>query len=483
MIRTRYAPSPTGFMHLGNLRTALYEFLIAKHEGGKFILRIEDTDQERFVEGAIDVIYETLRNAGLVHDEGPDIGGDYGPYVQSQRKDSYLDYAKLLVEKKAAYYCFCEKGEKPASQASSEEQADGPTEVFAKYDRRCLHLSEEEIQEKLKSGAKYVIRQLIPEGETTFTDEVYGPITVSNEEIEDQILIKSDGFPTYNFANVIDDHLMAITHIVRGCEYLSSTPKYNLLYKSFGWDIPTYIHLPTVTDESGHKLSKRHGAPSFMQLIDQGFLPTAMVNYIALLGFCPSTNQEIFTLEELIKEFEIKNISKSPSCFDMTKLKWFNAEHIKRLTPECFFELVKPYLLEAVGEGFDLKTIATWVQTRVEFVHEAPALVDFLKALPDYSTELYVHKKMKTTEEIALSSLQAVLPVLEATEWTEESIHNAVLGLVEKLGLKNGQVLWPIRTALSGKPTSPCGATELGLVLGRDESIRRIKIGIEKLKA
>ncbi len=474
MIRTRYAPSPTGFMHLGNLRTALYEYLIAKHDNGRFILRIEDTDQERFVEGAVDVIYETLKTAGLSHDEGPDVGGDYGPYIQSERKNSYLDYALMLVEKKAAYYCFCGKDEK-SSNGSADEK-------FAKYDRRCFKLSDEEIKERLANGDSYVIRQLIPEGETSFTDQVYGTITVNNAEIEDQVLIKSDGFPTYNFANVVDDHLMDITHIVRGSEYLSSTPKYNLLYKSFGWDIPTYVHLPVVTDANGEKLSKRRGAASFVQLVEQGFLPSALINYIALLGWSPSDNQEIFTLDELIKCFDVRGISKSPSVFDVVKLTWFNSEHIKRMPFDEFYKAALPYLTEVLGDKFDLKTIAGWLQSRVNFIKEAPSLVDFLPALPDYSADLYEHKKMKTTKEIALTALEALLSGLSEIEWTDEAIHSYVMGIVEKLGFKNGQVMWPLRTALSGKPSSPCGATELAYILGKEETIKRITTGISVLK-
>lgn len=479
MIRTRFAPSPTGYMHIGNLRTALYEFLIAKAEGGKFILRIEDTDQERFVEGATDIIYKTLEMSGITHDEGPDVGGDYGPYVQSERKNDYIEYAKQLVEKGEAYYCFCTK----ERLDSLKTQAGEGGEAIAKYDRHCAGLTKEQVEEKLNAGVPYVIRQKIKEGTTTFHDEVYGSITVDNAEMEDQILIKSDGYPTYNFANVIDDHNMNITHVVRGAEYLSSTPKYNLLYEAFGWDIPTYVHLPAVMKDQQHKLSKRNGDASFQDLIAKGYLPEAIVNYIALLGWSPSVNQEIFTLDELIKAFSIKGLSKSPAIFDIVKLTWMNGEYIKKLDFDKFCEMAMPYIKEAVKtEGIDLVKVAGYIQSRIGTFNDIAEMVDFIDELPQYSTELYIHKKMKTTEEICVESLKKAIPVLEQlNDWTNEGIYNALKALIEEMGIKNGQMLWPVRTALSGKPTSPCGASELAELLGKEETLVRLNKGIELL--
>lgn len=479
-IRTRFAPSPTGYMHIGNLRTALYEYLIAKSQGGKFILRIEDTDQERLVEGAIDMIYNTLSLTGLHYDEGPDIGGEYGPYIQSQRMGMYMDYAKELVEKGKAYYCFCSKERLEALKNSNKEG-----DAFSKYDRHCLTLSSEEIQKNLDSGMPFVIRQKMPtEGTTTFHDVVYGDITVENAELDDQILMKADGFPTYNFANVVDDHLMKITHVVRGSEYLSSTPKYNLLYEAFGWEAPVYVHLPAVMRDAHNKLSKRHGDKSFEDLVKEGFLVEAIVNYIALLGWSPSDNKELFTLKELEQAFDIQGLSKSPSIFDIKKLTWMNGEYIKAMDADRFYEAVESRLKEAVkNRTLDLKKIAALLQKRLETLNDIPRLVDFFDTLPEYSTELYIHKKMKTTEEIALSSLKAALPVLDAlSDWNETAIHDTLMALVQSLGIKNGQLLWPVRTALSGEPTSPGGAMELADILGKQESIARIKIGIEKLE-
>lgn len=478
MIRTRFAPSPTGYMHIGNLRTALYEFLIAKSQGGKFILRIEDTDRERFVDGAIDIIYDTLKVSGITHDEGPDIGGPYGPYVQSERKNDYLKYALELIEKGEAYYCFCTKERLDSLKTETAEH-----EQIAKYDRHCLSLSKEEIEKNLEEGKPYVIRQKIREGSTTFHDEVYGDITVDNAEMEDQILIKSDGYPTYNFANVIDDHVMDITHVVRGAEYLSSTPKYNLLYEAFGWKIPTYIHLPAVMKDQHHKLSKRNGDASFQDLVAKGYLPKAIINYIALLGWSPSVNQEIFTMDELINIFDIKGISKSPAIFDPVKLTWMNGEYIKKMSFDEFYKLAEPKLKEAVKtEGIDLKKLAGYVQTRIGTFNDIAEMVDFVDSLPEYETSLYVHKKMKTTEEMCLEHLKKAVPVLEnLDDWTNEGIYNALIALIGELGIKNGQMLWPVRTALSGKPTSPCGASELAELLGKDETIKRINKGIELL--
>ncbi|MFR8710784.1 glutamate--tRNA ligase [Anaerotignum lactatifermentans] len=479
-VRTRFAPSPTGYMHIGNLRTALYEYLIAKSQGGKFILRIEDTDQERQVEGAVDVIYNTMRMTGLKHDEGPDIGGDYGPYVQSERMGMYMDYAKELVEKGEAYYCFCTKERLESLKESNAEGA-----AFAKYDRHCLGLSKEEVQAKLDAGVPFVIRQKMPDsGTTTFSDMVYGDITVENTELDDQILMKADGFPTYNFANVVDDHLMHITHVVRGSEYLSSTPKYNLLYKAFGWEPPVYVHLPAVMRDAHHKLSKRHGDKSFEDLVREGYVVEAIVNYIALLGWSPSGTQEIFSLKELEENFDMAGLSKSPAIFDIKKLTWMNSEYLKAMDFDKFYALAEPKLKEALGDtDLDLKKIAALLQKRLETLNDIPGLVEFFKTLPEYGTELYTHKKMKTNDEIALSSLEAALPVLENLEdWNTTSIHDALMALVGELGIKNGQLLWPVRTALSGEPTSPGGAMELADILGKEESLRRIRKGIELLK-
>lgn len=472
--RTRFAPSPTGYMHVGNLRTALYTYLIARNLGGKFILRIEDTDQGRLVEGATDVIYKTLVECGLEHDEGPDIGGPVGPYIQTERRDLYGKYAELLIQKGAAYRCFCTK------ERLEELHANDPT---AKYDGHCAHLSQEEIDEKLAAGVPYVIRQRIPqEGTTTFSDVVFGDITVENSTLDDQVLIKSDGLPTYNFANVIDDHLMGITHVVRGSEYLSSAPKYNLLYEAFGWDIPTYVHCSPVMRDSQHKMSKRHGDPSYEDLIAEGYLTEAVVNYVALLGWSPGGEQEIFTREELIKAFDLKGISKSPAVFDKAKLTWMNSEYIKAMEPEKFYERALPYL-GIKSENIDKRAVAALVQSRCEVLTDLAERVDFLDELPDYDVQMYVHKKMKTNLENSLEMLKASLPVLEELEdWSEEGVHAALFGLIEKLGVKNGLILWPVRVAVSGKQSTPGGAVEIAAILGKEETIRRIKLGIEKLE-
>jgi glutamyl-tRNA synthetase len=469
MIRTRFAPSPTGFLTIGNLRSALYEYLIAKHEQGVFILRIEDTDQNRFVEGASDAVFETLRITNLNFDEGPGVGGDYGPYVQSERKDSYLPPALRLIEEGHAYHCFCSK-----------ERLDS---LEFGYDRHCLHMPKEEVERRLAAGEPYVIRQIIPEGSTGYHDEVYGDITIENSEMDDQVLIKSDGMPTYNFANVIDDHAMRITHVVRGNEYLTSTPKYKLLYEALGWEVPIFVHLPLALNESGRKIGKRYGDPSVPQLIEMGFLPEALVNYTALLGWSPPDNIEIFTLAELTEAFDYRHISKSPSIFDMTKFTWVNGEHIKRLPFEKYCELALPVLKEAVKTpGIDYKKLAAMTQTRVNFIHEAAGLLDFIDTLPDYEAELYTHKKMKTDGVIAKKALELSLDALASfNDWTNDALYAEATRLAEANGMKNSQILWPIRTALSGKPTSPCGATELCELLGKDETLARIKTGIDKL--
>ena len=479
-IRTRFAPSPTGRMHVGNLRTALYAYLIAKHEGGDFILRIEDTDQEREVEGAVDIIYRTLAKTGLVHDEGPDKDGGCGPYVQSERQAQgiYLKYAKELIDKGEAYYCFCDE-ERLSSLVTEFE---GKT--ITRYDKHCLHLSKEEIEANLAAGKPYVIRQNNPlTGTTTFQDELYGDITVSNEELDDMILIKSDGFPTYNFANVVDDHLMGITHVVRGNEYLSSSPKYNRLYEAFGWEIPTYIHCPLITDEEHKKLSKRSGHSSFEDLLDQGFLTEAIINFVALLGWCPEDNREIFSLDELISAFNYKNMSKSPAVLDMTKLKWMNGEYIKAMDDDKFFEIALPYIREVITKDYDLKKIAAMVKTRIEVLPDIKEHIDFFESVPDYSVDLYTHKKMKTNPENSLVLLTEVLPVLEAQDdFSNDALFETLKAFATEKGYKVGYVMWPLRTAVSGKQNTPGGATELMEVLGKDESLRRIRLGIEKLQ-
>ncbi len=480
-IRTRYAPSPTGKMHVGNLRSALYEFLIAKHDGGSFMLRIEDTDQERFVEGATEIIYRTMAKTGLIHDEGPDKDGGYGPYVQSERMATgiYMKYAKELIDKGEAYYCFCDK-ERLATLKS--EVVEGKEITI--YDKHCLGLSKEEIETNLASGKPFVIRQNNPtEGTTTFHDELYGDITVNNSELDDMILIKSDGYPTYNFANVVDDHTMNITHVVRGNEYLSSSPKYVRLYDAFGWEVPVYVHLPLITDENHKKLSKRSGHSSFEDLIEQGFLTEAIVNYIALLGWSPEDNNEIFSLQELIEKFDYKRISKSPAVFDIIKLRWMNGEYLKAMDADKFYEMAEPYLKKALTKDLDLKKIAGMVKTRIETFHDIAAQVDFFETLPEYDVEMYTHKKMKTNTESSLEVLEEVLPILEAQDdYSNDALYAALSAYVEKKGCKNGYVMWPIRTAVSGKQMTPAGATEIMEILGKDESLTRIHKGIELLK-
>ncbi len=482
-IRTRYAPSPTGMMHVGNLRTALYEFLIAKHEDGVFMLRIEDTDQERFVEGATEMIYRTLNSTGLIHDEGPDKDGGYGPYVQSERVKTgiYMEHAKKLIEKGEAYYCFCDK-ERLASLKT--EVVEG--KEISIYDKHCLHLSKEEVEANLAAGKPFVIRQNNPtEGSTTFHDELYGDITVENAELDDMILIKSDGYPTYNFANIVDDHTMNITHVVRGNEYISSTPKYQRLYDAFGWESPVYVHLPLITGEDHKKLAKRSGNASYIfeEMVKNGFLAEAVVNYIALLGWSPEDNREIFSLEELIREFDYHRISKSPAVFDYMKLKWMNGEYLKAMDFDRFYEMAKPYLKEAVKKDYDLKKIAAMVKTRIEIFPDIKEHVDFFDALPDYDVAMYTHKKMKTNAETSLAVLKELLPILEAQEdYSNDALYAALSAYVEEKGYKNGYVMWPVRTAVSGKQMTPGGATELMEVLGKEESLARIRKGIELLE-
>ncbi len=477
-IRTRFAPSPTGFMHVGNLRTALYEYLVAKSKGGDFILRIEDTDRERLVEGATQVIYDTLKKVGLNHDEGPDVGGEFGPYVQSERKDLYLPYAKKLVENKKAYYCFCTK-----------ERLDGlHTEgEFGGYDRHCRDLSDEEIAKNLEANVPYVIRQKMPlDGSTMFVDEVYGEISIDNKEIEDQVLVKSDGYPTYNFANVIDDHLMAITHVVRGSEYLTSTPKYSMLYEAFGWEIPTYVHLPLIMgkneDGSVSKLSKRHGSTSFEGLIEDGYLAEVVVNYIALLGWAPKDNTEIFSLKELEEAFSIDGISKSPAVFDYDKLLWFNAEYIRNMSNEKFRELAVPYYKEVFGDReVPFNVLDDILKPRVTKLNQIPTVLSFFKELPEYDKELFVNKKSKSNLENAPVMLEKAIETLSAVDnWEITKIHEVLIELAGKLEVKNGTLLWPVRIAAAGVTVTPGGAMEILAILGKEEALRRLRVGLEK---
>ncbi len=483
--RTRFAPSPTGRMHVGNLRTALYAYLITKHEGGDFLLRIEDTDQERLVEGAVDIIYRTLAKTGLVHDEGPDKDKGFGPYVQSERQEKgiYLEYAKKLIEKGEAYYCFCDK-ERLDCLHQVITTAGGETKEINVYDKHCLSLSKEEVEEKLAAGVPYVIRQNVPrEGTTTFHDELYGDISVDNAELDDMILIKSDGYPTYNFANVVDDHLMGITHVVRGNEYLSSSPKYNRLYDAFGWEVPKYVHCPLITDENHQKLSKRCGHSSYEDLVEQGFLTEAIVNFVALLGWSPSSNQEIFSLDELIEEFDYLHMSKSPAVFDYTKLKWMNGEYIKKMDFDAFYEMALPYIREVLTKEMDFVKIAEMVKTRIEVFPDIKDHIDFFEQLPEYDPEMYVHKKMKTSKESALEVLKELLPVFEELEdYSNDSLYQTLVSYVEKKECKNGYAMWPVRTAVSGKQMTPAGATEIMEVLGKEESLSRIRKGIQLLE-
>ena len=481
-IRTRFAPSPTGYMHIGNLRTALYAYLVAKKDpDGVFILRIEDTDQNRQVEGAVDIIYNTLKECNLMHDEGPDVGGNYGPYVQSERMRSgiYKKYALELVEKGFAHICFC----KEEDIQRQKEVIEAKGESFI-YKDPCKNLSEEEVKARVDAGEEYVIRLNInPVGTTSFTDEVYGVVTVDNSTLDEMILLKSDGFPTYNFANVIDDHLMEITDVVRGNEYLSSTPKYNLIYQAFGWNIPRYIHCPPVMKDEHHKLSKRNGDASFQDLVAKGYLPEAILNYIALLGWSPNDEREVYSLDELTKAFDVHHIGKSGAIFDIEKLKWMNARYLRDMDMDKYVELVTPYIKQAVKKDYDVRQIATILKERVQLLNDIPEMLDFVDELPDYDNELYVNKKMKTTKEVALSSLKKIVPVLEKVEnWSHDDIYNPLVELVANLGIKNGQVLYPMRVAVSGKAFTPGGAIELAEIFGKEETLARIHQGIEKLE-
>ena len=480
-VRTRFAPSPTGYLHLGGLRTALYTYLFAKKYDGKFILRIEDTDQEREVPGAVDLIYKSLRAAGLEYDEGPDVGGDYGPYIQTQRRDLYPKYAWELVEKGGAYPCFCTKEEIDASR--KEAEARGET---YKYDKRCLYLPPEEVKRRIAAGEPYVIRQNVPTtGKASFDDILYGHVEVDCDTLDDNVLIKADGLPTYNFANVVDDHLMQITHVMRGTEYLSSAPKYNLLYEAFGWTPPIYVHLPVVMKDASRKLSKRYGDPSFEDLLAMGYLKDAVINFIALLGWSPKdTDNEFFTLDELVKAFDEHGLNKSPSIFDMNKLTWFNAEYMRKLPFETYYELALPWLSKVLDPGkFDLRRLAQLLQGRTEVLSRLPEMVDFLAVMPDYDIALYTHKKMKTNPDVAKAALELCRPVLLGVEdWTEAALHDAVMAAIPQSGMKNGQVLWPLRIAITGRESTPGGAFEMAYLLGKDETLKRLDGSIEKLK-
>lgn len=479
-VRTRFAPSPTGYLHIGGVRTALYAYLFAKKNKGDFILRIEDTDMERFVEGATEVIYDTMKSTGLYWDEGPDIGGKYGPYVQSERKDIYAKYAKELVDRGHAYYCFCTKERLDTLRNECEEKG----ETF-KYDKKCLSLTKEEIEQNLKNGVPYVIRQKVPEqGQIGFDDMVFGTITVDCNTLDDGVLLKSDGMPTYNFANVVDDHLMEISHVIRGSEYLSSAPKYNLLYKGFDWEIPKYIHLPPVMKNQTQKLSKRHGDASYEDLAKKGYLKDAILNYIALLGWSPGNNMEKFTLKEMVEMFSVEGINKSPAIFDIEKLTWLNAQYIREMSPEEFTEYAKPYYYQVLPEGkYDLSILARILQPRVEVFTTIPEQVGFLEKLDDYSLDLFYHKKMKTDSKMSVPIIDEAIEAIKGIEdYTEQNVHNALFELVGKLGMKNGQVLWPIRVAVSGEAVSPGGAVEIAALLGKEETLNRLYIAKEKLK-
>ena len=480
-VRTRFAPSPTGFLHLGGLRSALYGYLFARQNHGSFILRIEDTDQERYVEGATQVIYDTLRDCGMNWDEGPDVGGDYGPYIQSERKDLYLPYAKQLVESGHAYYCFCTKEELEARRQAAEARG----EVF-KYDKHCLNLTREEVQAKLDAGVPYVIRLNAPtEGESSYHDEVFGDMTFPNDSLDDMVLIKQDGMPTYNFANVIDDHLMGITHVMRGMEYLSSTPKYNLLYNAFGWEIPKYIHMPPVMRDEHHKLSKRDGDAYYSDFIAKGFLSEAIINYLALVGWNPGTDQEFFTMDELIEAFDIHRINKSPGIFDPNKLEWMNSQYVAKMDFEKYLAMATPWFDQVLaGKGMDYRRLAELMQSRTDIFSRIPEKISFLAELPDYDLDLFTHKKMKSNPEVARTALDLCLPILESipeSEWTETNLHDRLMAAIAESGMKNGAVLWPLRIAISGLASTPGGAMEIAYLLGRAETLRRVRLAQEKL--
>ena len=480
-VRTRFAPSPTGYLHLGGLRTALYTYLFARKYDGKFILRIEDTDQEREVPGAIELIYKSMHEAGLTYDEGPDIGGAYGPYIQTQRRALYMPYAMQLIQTGAAYPCFCTK-------EALQERRDAATargEQF-KYDKHCLHISKEEAKQRMESGESFVIRQNVSTtGTASFEDALFGHVEVPCDTLDDNVLMKADGLPTYNFANVVDDHLMGITHVMRGTEYLSSTPKYNLLYQAFGWQTPIYVHLPVVMKDATRKLSKRYGDPSFEDLLSQGFVKEAIINFIALLGWCPKEEREFFTLQELVDAFDLDGLSKSPAIFNMEKLVWFNGEYIKKMDFDTYLSLVTPWFEQVLaGKGIDYRRLAELMHSRTEVFNRVPEMVRFLAELPEYTTDIYTHKKMKTDSAISLQALMLARPALAGlTDFAEEPLKECLMGLTEPNGLKTGQMMWPVRIAISGLANTPGGATEIAYLLGKDETLRRIDAGIAKLQA
>ena len=474
-IRTRFAPSPTGYMHIGNLRTALYEYLIAKADAeGKFILRIEDTDQKRYVEGATEIIYKTLKRVGMNWDEGPDIGGDFGPYVQSERKTLYAEYAHKLVELGGAHYCFCSKEE--ADEEKDEEQN-------IKFEDPCKNLALEDAKRRVAAGEPYVIRQTInKQGKSKYHDEVYGDIEIDYDELDEGVLLKSDGFPTYNFANVVDDHLMEITHVVRGNEYISSTPKYNLIYESFGWTPPHYVHVPPVMKDAQHKLSKRNGDASFQDLVAKGYLPEAIINYIALLGWNPGNDEEIFSLDELKKIFSVERLNRSPAIFDIVKLTWMNGQYIRKLSEAEFLDYARPYIEGSLKRKVDIQDLCRVLQPRLETFGDIPNQIDFLDEVPNYDNELYVNKKMKTDEAISKTALELSLSRLETvSDWSNDNLFAELKALAEENGMKNGQIMYPVRIALSGKAATPGGATEIAVLIGKAETLQRIKTAIEKL--
>lgn len=477
-VRTRFAPSPTGYLHLGGLRTALYTYLFARKSGGTFILRIEDTDQERQVEGAVEMIYQSLRLAGLSYDEGPDVGGEYGPYIQSERRALYAPKAWELVEKGGAYPCFCTK--ERLDEARKAAEAAGET---FKYDKHCANIPLDEAKRRIDAGEPYVIRQNIPlTGKASFDDVLYGHVEVDCATLDDTVLMKADGLPTYNFANVVDDHMMAITHVMRGTEYLSSAPKYNLLYESFGWEKPTYVHLPVVMKDHSRKLSKRHGDPSFEDLLSQGYLREAIVNYIALLGWSPGNDREFFTLAELEEVFDLKGLNKAPSIFDMDKLTWMNFEYIRKLAFDTYVQMAMPWFEKAGVTHLDTVRLAELMQGRTEVFDRIPGMVDFLAEMPDFDPELYTHKKMKTNPEVAKEALTLVRPVLAGLgDWQETPIHDVLMDAIAQSGMKNGQVLWPLRIAISGRVSTPGGAIEIAYLLGKDETLRRLDASLAKL--
>ena len=477
-VRTRFAPSPTGYMHIGNLRTALYEYLIAKASGGDFVLRIEDTDQKRYVEGATDIIYATLKRVGMLWDEGPDIGGKYGPYIQSERKSIYAEYAHKLVDLGGAHYCFC--ADTSEDEENSEEDL---TDKFAKFKDPCKFISKEEARARIAKGEKFTVRQTINKtGKSKFHDIVYGDIEIDYDELDEGVLLKSDGMPTYNFANVVDDHLMEISHVVRGNEYISSTPKYNLIYEAFGWTPPIYVHVPPVMKDAQHKLSKRNGDASFQDLVAKGYLPEAILNYIALLGWNPGTEQEIFSLDELKQCFTAERLHQSPAIFDGVKLKWMNGQYIRNLSAEEFHKLALPYYEKALTRSVNLEALSTVLQPRIETLQDIIENVDFIEKLPEYSNELFINKKMKTDEDVAAKGLNYALTALEnQQEWTNEALFECLKTVAAEKEMKNGQILYPVRIALSGKETTPGGATELAVVLGKQETLHRIKLALDKL--